>query len=108
MAKSVSDINRTYHQSKRNQVLDALGPVCVHCGFTDRRALQIDHINGDGAAHRAEVGFGAGYYLSMMKRLDTLQVLCANCNAIKQREAKEHRVAGKAPKPRCPSYDRHR
>ena len=33
--------------------LESLGK-CMICGFTDPRALQIDHVNGGGAKERKE------------------------------------------------------
>lgn len=30
------------------RMIKKLGGKCVHCGFKDIRALQFDHINGDG------------------------------------------------------------
>ena len=69
-------------------------PKCVICGFTDPRALLIDHINDNGARHRETIavdakkrqGAGATTYLWLEKNNypDGFQVLCANCNAIKE------------------------
>ena len=66
---------------------------CVRCGFNDPRALQIDHINDDGADQRREVGgsrtsAGTTFYrwLRRNKYPDGYQVLCANCNWIKEIE----------------------
>src|SRR6266446_5698640 len=39
---------REYHRRIRREVIEHLGGKCVHCGFSDYRALQVDHINGDG------------------------------------------------------------
>src|SRR3990167_3657310 len=36
----------------RSVVLDVLGNKCSRCGFSDKRALQIDHKNGGGALER--------------------------------------------------------
>lgn len=67
---------------------------CALCGFNqDIDALCLDHINDNGAAHRKELKCGgrnsrAG--TTMYERLKTLgwlpglQVLCANCNTIKE------------------------
>lgn len=45
---------RTRRQRLRNAVFALLGESCSRCGFEDRRALQIDHINGDGRKERSE------------------------------------------------------
>lgn len=66
---------------------------CARCGFaSDVDALQLDHIEDNGAAHRKELGIagrGIGAGTTMYERLRALgwmpglQVLCANCNTIK-------------------------
>lgn len=64
---------------------------CVKCGFSDPRALCIDHINSDGAKQRRELSIGSGY--KFHRRLvregypNGHQTLCSNCNLIKQRGA---------------------
>ena len=67
---------------------------CVRCGFSDIRALQIDHINGGGTKHRVELGrSGEAFYrwLRMNNYPEGYQVLCCNCNGIKRFENKEFR-----------------
>ena len=62
---------------------------CLKCGFDDVRALNIDHINDDGNTHRAEIGRGGVKFLSWLKKNNFpkgFQVLCANCNQIKEME----------------------
>jgi hypothetical protein len=66
---------------------------CSRCGFSDIRALCLDHTDGDGrfdrehfrgsrlCLHLKYEGFPSGY-----------QVLCANCNLIKARENGEFGV----------------
>lgn len=72
------------------------GPTCNRCGFTDIRALQFDHIKGNGKRDYKRVGKGITftiYYRSRPKEAqETLQVLCANCNWIKRHENNENRV----------------
>lgn len=66
---------------------------CQKCGFNDLRALQIDHINNDGAEERRRL-FGsrlfAGTTFYRWVRRNNYptgyQVLCANCNTIKFQE----------------------
>ena len=43
-------IKREHTRTKecRNEIIDLLGSKCIRCGYTDRRALQIDHIYGGG------------------------------------------------------------
>jgi len=76
--------------------LYALPVACQFCGFAQLDGLVLDHINNDGAAHRkAEnlssrgAGSGTRIYEFIRKngKIDGLQVLCANCNTIKQLKA---------------------
>lgn len=70
-----------------------LGEKCLHCGFTDNKALQIDHINGGG---NQEVKNIVGNYQlrvlqSIIRGEKKYQLLCANCNWIKRVENNEVR-----------------
>lgn len=74
-------------------MFDLLGHECKRCGFSDKRALQIDHINGGG--NKEAKLFKSG--TTMIRRYrdnpelakQKLQILCANCNWIKRYENKE-------------------
>lgn len=78
---------RDFYWKIRNAVFDKLGGKCSRCGFEDRRALQIDHINGGG---KKEIKRGWQW---VKKALDEnnqdYQILCANCNWIKRHERGE-------------------
>jgi len=76
------------------KVIDYLGGKCVRCEFTDKRALQIDHIFGGGTK---EINSGGGAYYKYLKDIlvntkarEKFQVLCANHNAIKRSENHEY------------------
>lgn len=75
---------RDYYRIK-NLIFDKLGRKCVKCGFSDERALQFDHINGEGYKDR-KVGQNI---IQILKHIDKFQVLCANCNSIKKIENNE-------------------
>lgn len=83
---------RVYHNliryHERQEILKFLGGKCVKCGFSDYRALQIDHINGGGHAEHRELG-----HYKANKRVyeypEDYQLLCANCNSIKRYENNE-------------------
>lgn len=83
--------SRNHNLNLKLSALDILGGVCKECGFDDHRALQIDHINGDGAKDKKIVK--SNYYWSVIestrKKEKKYQVLCANCNWIKRFENKE-------------------
>jgi len=80
-------LQNLYSISKES-VFDKLGRRCNKCGFTDSRALQIDHVNGGGRKEGGNRGYS--FYRDVLK--DTTgkyQVLCANCNWIKRFDKKE-------------------
>lgn len=81
-------INKTKKQ--REDIFSILGEVCCICGFNDKRALAIDHINGGGTKERK---IGGGYYSLILNKLKNnskdYQILCFNCNQIKKVENKE-------------------
>ena len=77
---------------KRIAVIMHLGGKCVMCGYdSDMRALQLDHTWGDGYLDRKKRGTRLGrFYINNLDiAKDILQVLCANCNRIKQISNKE-------------------
>ena len=80
----------SYHPIYRQRALELLGGKCSRCGFSDPRALQIDHINGGGVQEHKRLGgrritkkVAEGY-------TEGYQLLCANCNWIKRVENGEH------------------
>jgi hypothetical protein len=98
---------RIWAQRWKAAVHAALGGKCAHCGFQDSRALQIDHVNGDGYkdAKRApncaggrtrKYGSLGTYYKIVVQQADSgrYQLLCANCNWIKRDERQEYFTRG--------------
>jgi len=89
----------TYNERRRQQrnrdrlaLLEYMGNKCERCGFSDWRALQIDHINGGGVREQKEAPHlknPMSYYLHIKARPELYQLLCANCNWIKRYERKE-------------------
>lgn len=79
--------NRRY----RAAVLALLGDVCIRCGFSDPRALQVDHVDGGGfQSRKIGQGISSSQLLNaVIKDPDKFQLLCANCNWIKRVENKE-------------------
>ena len=76
--------------SWRGKIYDKLGHSCARCGFADKRALQIDHVNGGGSAETKKYHRNLNYYRKIVSD-DTgkYQILCANCNWIKRSERGE-------------------
>ena len=80
-------------------------PVCIRCGYTDIRALSIDHINGGGNQERKALfgsihSGGRNFYAWLIENHypDGYQVLCMNCQWLKRVENKEHRYHTSTPK----------
>lgn len=86
--KTKSQIEKDYRARLKKSLFEALGLVCVNCGFSDSRALQVDHINGGGSKERKEKGNGTIFYKkaleSFLANENKYQLLCANCNWIKR------------------------
>ncbi len=62
------------------------GTMRCRCGYSDIRALCIDHINNDGKEERRQLGVsGRDFYRYLIKNKypKGYQVLCFNCNQIK-------------------------
>jgi hypothetical protein len=92
---------KRYNDKMRQAIIEAFGGQCVQCGFSDPRALQLDHINGDGhllfdsdRRCRPKWDLRARYTFIMdhpEEARRTLQLLCENCNWIKRVENREYR-----------------
>jgi hypothetical protein len=71
----------------RLSVLEHYGNQCVCCGETNKKYLQIDHINNDGNIQRKEQPDLRGSRLFKKYIKDgfptDLQILCANCHFAK-------------------------
>lgn len=81
--------SRLYYETKRLEIIKALGGLCKGCGISDYRVLQIDHINGGGNAERKQLNQSA-YHFQVLNNLAAYQLLCANCSWIKRHERKEN------------------
>ena len=94
----VKDIaRRCYLKSRaknREEIFRVLGRVCIQCGFDNWRALHVDHINGGGNAERRN---NNGESIRSRAKLvrnnpEKYQILCANCNFIKESLRREPEV----------------
>ncbi len=76
----------------RKTILNLLGNKCCKCGFDDTRAIQIDHVNGNGIEDRDSL-YASTYYRKVIKSIEKdegkYQLLCSNCNWIKRVENEE-------------------
>ena len=83
------ETRRSQGQECRERMLKTIhgffGNVCQYCGFSDQRALQLDHISGNGSSDRMTIY--QKYHLIQERPVDArtkFQLLCANCNWIKR------------------------
>lgn len=94
--EQAADAKKRSHRKLKDQVFGAYGGyLCTCCGETEPSMLTIDHINGDGAAHRKRVSrtkhYGSMTSVTVYHLLrdqgfpDGYQVLCYNCNISKHR-----------------------
>ena len=71
-------------EQDRTAVFAHYGLACACCGATED--LCIDHVNGDGGAHRAEIGTGSATTYRWLVANDFpegFQTLCMPCNRSK-------------------------
>lgn len=73
-------------------------PKCALCGFNNKRALEVDHINGKGNIERIKLG---GHWRDVYRFISEMniedaklkyRILCANCNKIKHYENSNFKV----------------
>lgn len=80
---------RKYAIQERARLLQKLwcqyGWRCARCGIDDDRVFQLDHINKGGRQERLKIG-NRGIYRRAIKYPDEYQILCANCNMLKEAE----------------------
>lgn len=93
--EKLRDQNNKYNKDRRIKLLWMLGGQCVKCGFSDSRALQIDHVNGNGNGNderrdRKFLHTYGSWIKALTERKENYQILCANCNWIKRDEMKEY------------------
>ena len=85
-----SEYCKAYKLRIKMKCLALYGSACARCGFTDIRALQIDHIHSNPAEAQGAYGRGStGLYIAILngkKAKGDYQCLCANCNWIKRSE----------------------
>lgn len=81
----ISEKRKKDRRALKQQVLDAYGATCVCCREATFEFLTLDHINGDGAAHRKVHGAGRSnkVYAELIAAgfPPGYRVLCFNCNS---------------------------
>lgn len=72
---------RGKRSASKDKVFDHYGRSCACCGEDVFEFLSIDHMNNDGAKHRAEIGVSRLYpWLIKNNFPNGFQTLCVNCN----------------------------
>lgn len=71
----------------RARILERFGAVCVRCGFSDVRAITLDHKNNNGAMERKQLGERGVHRRALQsEHCHEYQMLCMNCQFIKRAE----------------------
>jgi hypothetical protein len=84
LVKYQRDYMRVKYPELRDAVIEKLGGKCALCGYdADRRAFQIDHIDGQGRKERRTIGWYK-FFNQILVDTTNYQLLCANCNYIKR------------------------
>jgi hypothetical protein len=96
-------LDKTKLRIRREDIVKKLGGKCIDCGYDkDIRALQIDHVHGNGNKERKEHGSSYKNLKHIAENISSgdYQVLCANCNCIKKHTHNEwSSVADPMPEP---------
>lgn len=90
-AKARNSANKSRKQN-RLKVLNYYSQeklVCARCGFSDIRALTIDHIYGGGCDHVKQINTPLVGWIIRNNFPEGFQILCMNCQKIKQIENNE-------------------
>lgn len=83
------EMNRMSKRRAKMQLFKLLGGRCCKCGFSDDRALQVDHIDAQPLPRATGLRGGEKLYRAILNGafpLSDFQLLCANCNSIKRFE----------------------
>lgn len=97
-SKHCRELERQSREKLKLQVIQHYSPEakCQRCGFSDIRALSMDHIDGSGSRHRKKMpGTSIYRWLKIHGFPEGLQVLCMNCQFIKRIENEEYNRSGR-------------
>ncbi len=74
---------RSYHRKRREQVIQHYGGRCICCGEDQFEFLALDHKNGGGNIHRAEIKARGNTLIGWVIAEgfpDLFEIRCHNCN----------------------------
>ena len=98
MRKQLEPIAHNQQQAHKRLVINHYSEgmmICRRCGFSDIRALSIDHINGGGYKHIRTIKGDFYSWLIKSNYPTGFQVLCMNCQWLKRDENHECRRSEK-------------
>lgn len=82
-----ADQSRLSKKKLKDTVFSIYGNVCALCGFSDVRALTLDHVLNNGAEERKRLGERGVYRRALdPANHSEYQTLCMNCQFIKRAE----------------------
>ena len=90
--EQILKMKRDWHNKRRFEAIDYYSNgtfACAKCGYSDIRALTIDHINGGGSQHLKFIHRRIAPWLKRNNYPEGFQILCMNCQFIKKIENKE-------------------
>lgn len=89
--KQLSEVRFRRHHRNKVKVLELYGKKCAYCSDGRYELLSVDHINNDGARHRETLEYKRlncggmwGFLAKTVYRPDLYQILCHNCNIVKE------------------------
>jgi len=90
LSRKSRDTQVGYHECRMKSLIHYSNgsPKCANCGVEDERVLTFDHLNNDGKKHRKEVGLSMVYWMVKNNFPPIFQVLCQNCNWLKELEVR--------------------
>lgn len=93
-SQKVWDTKKDRVRFKRKVCIFLLGSQCRICGFSDYRALEIDHVDGNGNLDTTPNGCrnteSKVYNRIILHKDPNFQLLCSNCHKIKTIENRDY------------------
>ena len=94
-----SAYTRKYRWKLKKEICEKYGGCfCKCCGNTDIRILTLDHLDGSGKAHRETIKDHSLWRWAHRNHYPPIfQILCVNCNALKEVERRRTKLAAGLP-----------
>jgi len=80
--------SRASQQKLRDKIFETFGHCCAICGFSDKRALSLDHVFNNGAEERRLLSIRVIYRRSLLpENQHQYRMLCMNCQFVERHKA---------------------